>query len=173
MSIDPIKFAVDRLSRQAAAIEQMVIGLDREQAVWKPSPDDWSILEVVNHLLDEEREDFRVRLDLTLHSPEVDWPPIDPQGWVAGRRYSERDLVDSLLLFMEERRNSLTWLADLGQVDLGHTHVKPGFPPMRAGDLLFAWVAHDCLHLRQLNELRYHYLLQTVAPFDVAYAGDW
>ena len=33
--------------------------VSNEQARWKPGKDRWSILEVINHLFDEEREDFR------------------------------------------------------------------------------------------------------------------
>ena len=44
---------------------------------------------------------------------------------------------------------------------------------LTAGDLLASWAAHDLLHLRQLNELRYAYLIQVAAPYSVRYAGDW
>jgi uncharacterized damage-inducible protein DinB len=40
-----------------------------EQARWKPGADKWSMLEVINHLYDEEREDFRKRLELVLKNP--------------------------------------------------------------------------------------------------------
>ena len=38
-----------------------------EQARWKPGADRWSLLEVINHLYDEEREDFRKRLAVAGH----------------------------------------------------------------------------------------------------------
>ena len=63
----------------------LVSGLSLEQARWKPSLDKWSILEVVNHLYDEEREDFRQRLSLVLADPMQPWPPIDPRTWVTSR----------------------------------------------------------------------------------------
>ena len=63
-----------------------------EQARWKPDEGRWSILEVINHLYDEEREDFRKRLELVLKNPEEQWPPIDPEGWVVQRKYNQRNL---------------------------------------------------------------------------------
>ena len=39
--------------------------------------------------------------------------------------------------------------------------------------LLAAWLAHDCLHIRQLNEIRYAWLATMAAPYAVGYAGDW
>jgi hypothetical protein len=49
------------LAQQAQSIMQLVSRVSDEQARWKPEADSWSILEVVNHLYDEEREDFRTR----------------------------------------------------------------------------------------------------------------
>ena len=59
----------DRFSKNRPVFEGLVRGLSLEQARWKPSPDKWSILEVVNHLYDEEREDFRQRIELVLTDP--------------------------------------------------------------------------------------------------------
>ena len=59
-----------QLAYNAETIHSYVNGLTVEQARWKPTPNDWSILEVINHLYDEEREDFRVRIDYTLHRPD-------------------------------------------------------------------------------------------------------
>ncbi len=76
---------ITQMTWQAERIRMLVDGVDDEQARWKPDAESWSILEVVNHLYDEEREDFRVRLDSMLHRPGENAPPIDPQGWVTAR----------------------------------------------------------------------------------------
>jgi hypothetical protein len=60
---------VDRLERGAQALSGLFDGVGSEQAGWKPAADHWSILEVAAHLLDEEREDFRVRIRSTLEAP--------------------------------------------------------------------------------------------------------
>ncbi|MBW7883764.1 MAG: DinB family protein [Caldilineaceae bacterium] len=168
-----VLFAINRLLHQERAIQALAAGVDDEQARWKPTPGEWSILEVINHLYDEEREDFRQRLELTLRQPQADWPPIDPAGWVTARRYNERDLAESLQNFHAERENSLAWLRSLHHPDLTTAKVHPVMGTMRAGDLLAAWVAHDCLHIRQLNELLYLYNAQKAKPYAVEYAGDW
>ncbi len=95
-----------RLMRNANVVTALSADLDDVQARWKPSPDDWSILEVVNHLYDEEREDFRTRLDIILHRPDDTWPPIHPSAWAVERRYNERDPEESLENFLAERRTS-------------------------------------------------------------------
>lgn len=170
---DDMHSAIDSFQQQAQAISALVEYVDAEQAQWKPSADAWSILEVVNHLVDEEREDFRIRLDLLLHQPELDWPPIDPEGWVTARSYNSRDLATSLQQFQAERKKSVRWLAALTTPDWAQKKHHRIFPPISAGDLLASWLAHDLLHLRQLSELHYRYLEFQSKPYSPAYAGKW
>ena len=155
-------------NRMAALIE----GVTPSQAQWKPSPDAWSILEVINHLYDEEREDFRVRLDIILHHAEDPWPPIDPQGWVTSRAYNQRDLKQSLTNFLTERQNSLAWLQSLSNPNWQATYQAP-FGPITAGDMFTSWVTHDQLHMRQLIELHRLHTETAAAPYNMRYAGIW
>ena len=76
-----------QMALNAERIRVLCQGISVEQSRWKPGPDSWSILEVVNHLYDEEREDFRARLDHVLHRAGQPWPAIDPQGWVTAGKY--------------------------------------------------------------------------------------
>jgi hypothetical protein len=167
-----VKYA-DQLAGQALVIQQMVTGVTTEQARWKPSLEDWSILEVVNHLYDEEHEDFRTGIEYVLHRPGEEPPLIDPQGWVTARGYNQRDLAESLANFLAERRQSVAWLHGLAAPVWENTYVHPAGFQLRAGDLLSAWVAHDLLHLRQLVELHYAWVKRVSEPFEVEYAGDW
>src|SRR5262249_9754857 len=160
---------IARLERSSAAIERLASGVEPEQARWKPSPTDWSLLEVINHLYDEEREDFRLRIEFTLFHPDQDLPPIDPEGWVAERRYNERELAESLAGFLRERQASLTWLRTLGEVDLAQRVRHPHSRGLQAGDLMASWAAHDMLHIRQLNELHWQYWKSLAAPYHVGY----
>lgn len=164
---------IDRLLVQADRIRVFVDGVGDEQMRWRPSPADWSILEVINHLYDEEREDFRVRLDYILHRPDESWPRIDPQGWVTSRSYNEREPAESVSHFLNERQRSLVWLAELPPIDPEQTAPAPWGEEIRAGDMAAAWVAHDLLHTRQLVELHWAWTQRAVAPYDSRYAGDW
>jgi hypothetical protein len=160
------------LANGGQIIRNLVEGTPQAEAEARPEADAWSMLEVVCHLYDEEREDFRQRLDYTLHKPGEKWPPIDPGGWVTSREYNERDLKDALAGFLAERERSLAWLNSLKNPDWEASHEMP-FGVMKAGDLLASWVAHDNLHTRQLVELRRSRLVRLSQPYDVRYAGDW
>lgn len=165
--------AIQRLEQNGRSIAALFTGVDVTQARWKPSLDDWSLLEVMSHLFDEEREDFRQRLDILLHRPDAPWPSIDPPGWVTACRYNEREPDSALASFLRERENSLDWLRSLKSPDWTSTGNTPWGSSMSAGEMLHCWLAHDMLHLRQMVELQYQYLAHASAPASLAYAGDW
>jgi hypothetical protein len=160
------------MESNAQAIHMLVGGCSDHQARWTPDDASWSILEVINHLLDEEREDFRARIDWVFHRPEEEWVSIDPGGWVIERGYNQRELESSLRKFLAARAESLEWLLGLGDVDWTKELQAP-FGKIRAGDFLAAWAAHDLLHMRQLVELKWVYLVQEAELYSVRYAGDW
>jgi hypothetical protein len=160
------------LTHQAEAIARLVEGVDVAQARWKPTPEDWSILEVINHLYDEEIEDFRLSLQITLRDPDEEWPVNDPVRKVTEREYNSRDLGASLENFLDERTVSLEWLRMLESPMWSNKHTTQ-WGSRRAGDLLVSWVAHDLLHLRQLIELHFAYQRQLAQPYNLDYAGEW
>jgi len=166
-----IDYFIDSLQNSAAKIEAMLRDMDLDAVRWKPEPAMWSMLEVINHLFDEEREDFRVRLDIILHHADKSWPGINPPGWVTERAYNKKDPQISLSGFLAERQKSLHWLRSLVNPDLGKSYNHPSLGSLTAGDLLAAWAAHDYRHLRQLADLHARYLTLKAAPFSTRYAG--
>ena len=167
-----LDYFIDRFSKNRKVFEGLLEGVSLEQARWKPSPDKWSMLEVVNHLYDEEREDFRQRVELTLADPLQAWPPIDPRTWVTTRGYNERELETSLSAFLSEREKSLSWLRGLSEPNWQNSNTGPN-GTLTAGDLLASWLAHDFLHIRQLASLHWQYVGELADPYQTAYGGPW
>jgi hypothetical protein len=167
-----IDYCTRQLHDNAERISMLVLGTTDQEARWKPEPGSWSILEVVNHLYDEEREDFRTRLDIIIHYPQKQWPAIDPEGWVTARKYNERDLGKSLQKFLAERDRSLKWLKKLDNPSWNSEYSAP-FGTIRAGDIFAAWVTHDHLHMRQLIELHRELTVNRAKPYHLDYAGSW
>lgn len=168
-----LNFAIQRFTHNATAIGSLAAGVPEAQARWKPDPESWSLLEVINHLHDEERWDFRLRLDLTLFRPDTEWPPIDPIGWVTERQYNGRDPAESLRNFQNERVKSLEWLHDLRTPNWESGHRFPHGRVLAAGELLGCWLAHDQLHIRQMAQLHHQWLGHLAGADALAYAGPW
>jgi hypothetical protein len=160
------------LESSTEMIHALLSNISQDESRLKPDPEAWSVLEVVCHLYDEEREDFREHLDFILHRQEEDWHIIDPQGWVMERRYNEQDFVEMQDKFFAERRHSLEWLGSMRNTDWDTTYTSE-YGSMSAGEMLASWIAHDNLHIRQLVELRRMRIDAITGPYSIAYAGEW
>ena len=165
--------AIAHLRENSEIIRLLVQEMVDETARHKPDAESWSVMEVINHLVDEEREDFREHLDQILHRPDEAWSQIDPQGWVTERAYNGRSLPDSLANFLRERQRSLDWLEELETPNWDAFRATPWRNQITAGDMLASWVAHDILHIRQLVELKWATTLLDLQPYQVDYAGGW
>lgn len=168
---------VNRLRRFPVALRAAVACITPDEARWKPAPQHWSVLEIVCHLADEEREDFAPRLRATLGS--TPWAPLDFDDIANRRGYSTRALETELQDFETSRAANVTWLDSLAaespSVDWTTAHRHPKIGPITAADLLCSWPAHDALHLRQIAK-RLHNLAARDAEAEghnVRYAGEW
>jgi len=164
--------AITQLRWQGQAIIALTLNVADSEVRWKPNSNNWSMLEVLNHLVDEEILDFRRHLDHILHTPEGQWPEINPQAWVTEKNYNDTQMNKTLENFKKERDKSITWLMELSDPDWDNV-VNFSWGSLCAGDMLASWLAHDLLHLRQLIELRYQITLNACQPFSVEYAGKW
>jgi hypothetical protein len=167
-----INMIIQELEKGLSVISALVGGLTTEEARIKPDADNWSALEVICHLVDEEREDFRMHITQTLSDPQPQWHAIDPEGWVSDRHYQTKSWEDQVSEFKAERRKTLRWLSSQKSKDW-IIQIEAPFGRISAGDLLAAWVMHDNLHIRQLIELRHTLIQMKSAPFITRYAGEW
>jgi hypothetical protein len=162
----------EELSNSTEMIRSLLADVSQEQASLKPDAGSWSTLEVVCHLYDEEREDFREHLGFILHRQHEAWHQINPQGWLTERKYNQQDFRIMKDKFFNERQESLDWLTSLANADWELSYTTE-FRTMNAGDMFAAWIAHDNLHIRQLVELRRYRIENLTNPYDIQYAGDW
>jgi hypothetical protein len=152
--------------------EMLVKDVDEKQLAWKQNPDKWNLLEILCHLVDEEREDFRTWLRIVVEDPNNPFPSIDPVGWVKERNYAQQDKDKVLSSLKQERSNSIEWLRSLGSANWSNTYIHPKLGPMSAKFILANWLAHDYLHIRQITRLKYDYL-KDISNENLSYAGNW
>lgn len=130
------------------------------------------MLEVLCHLVDEEKEDFRTRVEYVLRDPNEQLPMFDPAEWPASRNYMGQDYAAKLAEFLDERAKSIAWLESLSNPQWENAFQHPKFGPMSAEFFLANWLAHDYIHIRQLNRLAFEYL-QYQSGKDLSYAGNF
>jgi len=160
------------LKNSTEMIRALLLGVTQEDAQVRPNPESWSILEVVCHLYDLEREDFREHLDFILYRQDEEYHAIDPQAWIMERNYNKQDFSEMQGKFFAERRKSLDWLKEISGSDWDITYTSE-YGSVSAGEMFSCWVAHDNLHLRQFVELRRARIERITKPYPIEYAGDW
>ena len=160
------------LSLNGNLFKSMLTGIPKERYLWKPEPEKWCLLEIICHLYDEEKEDFRTRIRLIFENPECDFPPIDPAGWVTSHDYIHQDYEGMIDQFWQERQHSVLWLKSLEREDWQKSGKHPHYGFMTAQELSCNWLGHDYLHIRQVTRLKYDHLRE-LNKTSLDYAGNW
>lgn len=161
------------LAAQSVTIAALTSDLTDAEASESYGVEGWNAKLVMGHLYDEERYDFRVRVFQTMTAPESALPAIDPQAWVTAHNYAGQPFATLREGFLLERRNSIGSLEQYSRDNWGQNLNHPHLAALTAADILWSWVAHDLLHIRQLTAWRYALTQAQAAPHQVGYAGDW
>src|SRR5260370_25531106 len=158
------------LARLPPLLDGILVDLD--DAIWRarPAPREWSPVEIVCHVRDEEAEAFGARLGVVLARGAV-FAAIDPERWAVERRYQEQEPRAALAALRERRAATLAFLASVEPPRLTHAvpHARTG--QLSGLDLLAAWVTHDRLHVAQLAATLARLGADRWAPLRAEYAG--
>jgi hypothetical protein len=163
---------VGNLLKNKDVFKTLLLGKTHEEYIFTPASDKWCMLEVLCHLVDEEKEDFRTRVEYVLRDPDEALPTFDPTEWPTSRNYMGQDYEEKLAEFSAEREKSIAWLESLVDPKWDNAYQHPKLGPMSAGLFLANWLAHDYIHIRQLNRLAFEYL-QHQSGIDLLYAGKF
>jgi hypothetical protein len=146
----------DALATQRATprvLARLTRGLSRAQLARKPTPDTWSIGEILAHLSEAEMVvGWRLRQALTRSGTPVD--AYDQDDWARVGRYAKRDPRKSLALFTTLRECNLSLLKGLSreQWECYNMHQERGRETVAHTARMIA--GHDLNHLRQIERIR-------------------
>jgi hypothetical protein len=118
----------------------------------RPSPNKWSIREIVAHLADDELVGaYRIRLILA--APGTPVQAFDQDAWAETGRYAETDIAQSLSLFRLLREANLSLLRALhpGEWDRFGVHAERGRESVR--DIVAYYAGHDLNHFAQIERI--------------------
>jgi hypothetical protein len=168
-----IEEIIQQLTSNAEAIKALLKTISEEQALWKPGPETWSLQDVIEHVYNEERIDFKKHLKEMLNVPPKPWGRFNRAEFL-----SIGNCQQILQGFLSERGSSLKWLKSLESPDWNIKSPAPYGPSdspvvLSTGDILVSWVEHDYLHVRQIIELLHAWNVKRASPYSVDYAGGW
>lgn len=166
-----VEFLRTQLELNGRVLFNMLKNMNAQLYNWKPNAKAWSILEILCHLTDEEKEDFKVRMKYAIDKQQAPHM-IDPVGWVTQRNYSAQDFDLKLQEFKAARNDSIAWLEDIEDSQFEHKWVHPKLGPLTAHHFAANWLAHDQLHIRQITRNKYNYI-QQLSKNNCEYAGNW
>jgi hypothetical protein len=145
----------EALAVQAAtadAIARLIDGVPGAALSARPSPDRWSVREIIAHLADSEIViGFRMRL--ILGSPGVAVAAYDQNSWASSGHYDRRDPKQSLEQLRVLRDGNLALLASLDKEQWSHygMHSERGRESIEHIARMTA--GHDVNHLRQIEQI--------------------
>lgn len=97
---------VEMLTRQPEEIRQMLGSLTESQALFRPGPAEWSIKEVLGHMIDTERIFFYRALCISRGESQP-LPGFDQDEYVQGTHFDEYSLPELLQEFTLTRQSNL------------------------------------------------------------------
>ncbi len=149
-----LKKHLDEAEKGPKKLAAAVSGLSDTVLRYKPSPDKWSILEIVAHLADAEIVyGYRTRQMIADKKPVI--APIDQDDWAKNLGYLEASPAELVAQYGLNRHHNLRLLRRLKPQDLS----KSAWHPERntnvdLEDMVQRLARHDANHLEQIERLK-------------------
>ncbi len=124
-----------------------------EKLRWKPSPDRWSICEVLNHLTEVEKLVIGSRAKRILDEELPLFVDYDRDARYAEGAYANDDGELALENFRKARSSSLAWLENIRPSDWKRRGMHHVVGEVELSQILSLWAFHDLSHMRQVAEL--------------------
>jgi hypothetical protein len=139
------------LESAAGAIRAEVEALPKAVSTFHPAEGEWSVNEVIGHLIEAERRGFAGRIKIFLASKDPQVEAWDQNEVARGRRDDMKTAAKLAAELDRMRADSLALVRGLKAADLkrGGQHPKVGW--LRVEDILHEWVHHDRNHIKQIH----------------------
>jgi uncharacterized damage-inducible protein DinB len=136
-----------RLAAAAPMLRELTRDVTPEQGARPPRPGEWSIVEVVRHLVEGDRDKFLPRLRRMLAE---DRPAFDKTGGAG----DDGDLPTLVESFVAAREQAARILGELDEAGWRREGVSPTFGALTVEAYARRTDAHDTEHLRQIHDVR-------------------
>lgn len=126
--------------------------IDSAVLTQRPAPAEWSVHEVIGHLVTCDGPAFRDRIRAIVDG-EPDVPPFDAATAMEARDFNGEQLSDLLRELGDERSLSAAVLRALHPADLARTSTYGPDRRFAANDFVHEWPFHDHDHTQQILDI--------------------
>lgn len=136
----------------------LLAGVDETVLNWHPAEREWSIKEIIGHLIACDQHAFAGRIELMLREDNPVLPRWDMPGEVVKRRDNARPLPALLDELAQPRLAHAERVRALSEEDLTRP-CQSRVGTLTIGDFVFEWAYHDLNHIAQIaTNLKMAYL---------------
>jgi uncharacterized damage-inducible protein DinB len=150
----PIPELVAALTVAAGRLRAVAAGLDEAQRRHRPAPGEWSLNEVMAHLLHVETEVFLPRLQRMAREDSPRFAAFSPESWARERDHGLEPFDDSLSSFETARAATIAFVRALPDGAGERLGVSGLFGPMTLRQYATHVADHDVEHLAQIARAR-------------------
>ena len=143
--------AIKTVSETYPKLVELTGRLDEAALNYRPTDQEWSVREILAHLVDDEMYVMRLRLARIVEENEPDLVPHDEKKWFATRNTARDALSELLEDFQVQRQASLGIIRFLREDEWQRRGFQPEYGHFTAEEWLGRWAAHDLNHLRQIE----------------------
>lgn len=143
--------AIEVLERTPQTLASLLTGLSNEWLECNEGEGTWNAFEVMDHLIEGEKINWILRLDMILREGErKPFPPFDRYSHLQENK--ERSMDPKLEEFKRLRTENITKLKALIEPKrhLELTGVHPALGVVKVRELISTWVVHDLTHIAQI-----------------------
>jgi hypothetical protein len=154
--LNEIEELLERFRRGGEILASATTGCAGVELDYKPSPDKWSIRQIVCHLADSEQVGaMRFRQTIAEENPTIQW--YDEGAWAEKLDYSRRKLSVAVETFRRTRAENFDLLRELPAEAYSRMATHSKFGPKTLLDLLRTYAEHAENHVVQLRQVRQAY----------------
>ncbi|MDG0874244.1 DinB family protein [Paenibacillus thiaminolyticus] len=163
--------AIEVLERTPQTLECFLSGLSEGWLQGNEGDGTWNASEVIEHLIEGEKQNWMPRLEFILREGEgTPFPPFDRYSHLHDKH--ERSMEHKLLEFRSIRAQNIGRLKELmeteAQLELSGFH--PAFGVVKIRELIATWAVHDLTHMAQIVRVMAKRYSTDVGPW-IEYLG--
>ncbi|MGE0454956.1 MAG: DinB family protein [Vicinamibacteria bacterium] len=160
MDAQEIRTQLDTLKATPAKLKAALKGVPKKTLLFVPAPGKWSILEIVCHLRDMERDAYLARYQRILAEPEPPLPDVDGDLYSIERDYRNASLSEALRDWTRLRKECLKLLSRVKGEQWQRAGVHESAGRLTMADLLRRHaVGNDEAHLGQVDAIKARHAL--------------